>query len=298
MATANTCKIAILLITLTFFVNLAQSNKVHYIHWNRANPMFRMDNTDHVVDVNAGNLRNEFDQVNIICPVTKPGTRYPERHVVYSVSREEYESCRVTNPSPKIVAVCSKPHQLLYFTITFRSFTPTPGGLEFYPGQDYYFISTSSATDLHRRVGGGCATHNMRMIFRVADNGADARGIQQVSNDLEMVRMPTPSTTTTTSTTTTKVPKIRFNNKAPYSKNKYYVYHPRDLFIEDNSIESFNEIETYENDVGYDQFWQGDGKQAMKYTSGAMNTVPSNGQQTGLLLTSLLLCIWVKFLVD
>ena len=249
-------KIAISLITLTFFVNLAESNKVHYIHWNRANPMFRLDNTDHVVDVNAGNLRNEFDQVNIICPVTKPGTRYPERHVVYSVSREEYESCRVTNPSPKIVAVCSKPHQLLYFTITFRSFTPTPGGLEFYPGQDYYFISTSSPADLHRRVGGGCSTHNMRMIFRVADNGAESSGIQQVSNDLEMVRMPAPSTTTT-STTTTEVPKIRINNKAPYSKNKYYVYHPRDLFIEDNNIDSFNEIETYENDVGYDQFWQG-----------------------------------------
>jgi len=109
-----------------------------------------------------------------------------------------------------------------------------------------------------------------------------------------MVRMPAPSTTTT-STTTTEVPKIRFNNKAPYSKNKYYVYHPRDLFIEDNNIDSFNEIETYENDVGYDQFWQGN--QAMKYTSGAMKTVP-NGQQTGLLISSLLLCIWVKFLVD
>ena len=283
---------------LVFFMNQIQARKIHYIHWNRANPMFRLDNTDHIVDVNSGNLPWEYDQVNIICPVSKADVKMPERHVIYSVSREEYESCRVTNPSPKIVAVCSKPHQLLYFTITFRSFTPTPGGLEFYPGQDYYFISTSSATDLHRRVGGGCATHNMRMIFRVADNGADARGIQQVSNDLEMVRMPTPSTTTTTSTTTTKVPKIRFNNKAPYSKNKYYVYHPRDLFIEDNSIESFNEIETYENDVGYDQFWQGDGKQAMKYTSGAMKTVPSNGQQTCLLLTSLLLCIWVKFLVD
>lgn len=28
----------------------------------------------------------------------------------------------------------------MYFTITFRSFTPQPGGLEFQPGQDYYFI--------------------------------------------------------------------------------------------------------------------------------------------------------------
>ena len=56
----------------------------------------------------------------------------------------------------------------MYFTITFRSFTPTPGGLEFRPGQDYYFISTSSQNDIHRRVGGGCSANNMKVIFKVA----------------------------------------------------------------------------------------------------------------------------------
>ncbi len=152
---------------LTFLLLLAsaQAGKTtHYIHWNRANPMFRLDNTDHIIDVNSGNLPWEYDQVNIICPVSKAEAKYPERHVIYSVSREEYESCRITNPKPRIVAVCNKPHQLLYVTITFRSFSPTPGGLEFHPGQDYYFISTSSPEDLHRRVGGGCSTHNMKMI--------------------------------------------------------------------------------------------------------------------------------------
>ena len=58
----------------------------------------------------------------------------------------------------------------MYFTITFRSFTPTPGGLEFRPGHSYYFISTSSKNDLHRRVGGGCSTHNMKITFKVADD--------------------------------------------------------------------------------------------------------------------------------
>jgi hypothetical protein len=159
------------LIICFIVAQVVESKRIHYIHWNKANPMFRLDNTDHIVDVNSGNLPWEYDQVNIICPVSKPNVRYPERHVIYSVSREEFDSCRITNPKPKIVAVCSQPHQLLYFTITFRSFTPTPGGLEFYPGQDYYFISTSSKEDLHRRVGGGCSTHNMKMIFRVADNG-------------------------------------------------------------------------------------------------------------------------------
>lgn len=56
------------------------------------------------------------------------------------VSKEEYDTCRITNPNPKIIAVCNQPHKLMYFTITFRSFTPQPGGLEFQPGEDYYFI--------------------------------------------------------------------------------------------------------------------------------------------------------------
>ncbi|RWS29139.1 ephrin-B1-like protein [Leptotrombidium deliense] len=60
-----------------------------------------------------------------------------------SVSKEEYDSCRITNSNARKIAICDKPQQLMYFTITFRSFTPQPGGLEFKPGQDYYFISTS-----------------------------------------------------------------------------------------------------------------------------------------------------------
>ena len=150
--------------------SVSSAKKLHYIHWNKNNPMFRLDNTDHIIEVNNGNLPWEYDQVNIICPVSKPGTKFPETHVIYSVSREEFDSCRITNPKPKIVAICNSPYRLSYFTVTFRSFTPTPGGLEFRPGQDYYFISTSSREDLHRRVGGGCATNNMKMIFKVADN--------------------------------------------------------------------------------------------------------------------------------
>lgn len=224
------------------------AKRIHYIHWNKANPMFRLDNTDHIVDVNAGNLPWEYDQVNIICPVSKPNMKYPERHVIYSVSREEFDSCRITNPKPKIVAVCSKPHQLLYFTITFRSFTPTPGGLEFYPGQDYYFISTSSREDLHRRVGGGCSTHNMKMIFKVADNH---RGLR-------------PKVETTTTTTTTEGP-LRYNSKSPYSRNEYvYYYHPRDLVeIEDNTISYEKKVD---RDIfGSNEVWQKN--EALRYTS-------------------------------
>ena len=60
--------------------------------------------------------------------------------VRFQVSKEEYDTCRITNPNPRIIAVCDKPYKLMFFTITFRSFTPQPGGLEFRPGQDYFFI--------------------------------------------------------------------------------------------------------------------------------------------------------------
>lgn len=155
------------------------SVKVHYLYWNSSNPIFRIDNTDHIVDVNQGNSPFEFDQLNIICPsglAGGGGTRGArgaeddEKYLVYNVSKEEYDTCRISQQNPKVVAVCDNPDRPP-ITITFRSFSPSPRGLEFHPGQDYYFISTSSATDLHRRVGGSCSTHNMKVIFKVAESG-------------------------------------------------------------------------------------------------------------------------------
>lgn len=103
---------------------------------------FRIDNTDHIIDVNKGNLAFEFDQVHIICPVYEPGAfdNETEKYIIYNVSKVEYETCRITNADPRVIAICDKPQKLMFFTITFRPFTPQPGGLEFLPGNDYYFI--------------------------------------------------------------------------------------------------------------------------------------------------------------
>lgn len=168
----------------------------HYVHWNTSNPMFRIDNTDHVIDVNRGNKPWEYDQVNIICPVYRPGeTRShddeKEKAIIYNVSREEYETCRITQPNPRVIAVCNKPHELMYFTITFRSFTPTPGGMEFVPGKDYYFISTSSRNNLYQRVGGRCSTHHMKVAFKVADN-SHATPTQKAAVNVPRRREPRP----------------------------------------------------------------------------------------------------------
>jgi len=165
----------VVLVYLTYLVTNASPGAVHSLHWNSTNPIFRIDNTDHIVDVNSGNLPWEYDQLNIICPVqtlgrgTRGSRDEGERYIIYNVSKEEYDSCRISQSDPRVVAVCDKPDKQLQFTITFRSFSPTPRGLEFRPGQDYYFISTSSRRDLHRRVGGSCSSHNMKVIFKVAE---------------------------------------------------------------------------------------------------------------------------------
>lgn len=53
-------------------------------------------------------------------------------------------------------------------TITFRSFTPQPNGLEFKPGQDYYFITAlhGHLNEPHRRFS-PCRELNMKVIFKV-----------------------------------------------------------------------------------------------------------------------------------
>lgn len=150
----------------TFNILSASSKKrVHLVHWEKSNPIFRIDKTDNVIDVNLGNTRWEYDQANFVCPRAKSG----EKYIIYSVSKDEYDSCLINENNSKIVATCNGQNNL-YFTITFRTFSPIPGGLEFEPGKDYYFITTSSEEDLQSKFGGRCATHNMKVMFKVAEN--------------------------------------------------------------------------------------------------------------------------------
>ena len=168
------------------------ARKMHNIYWNTTNPMFRIDNTDNIIDINTeDNFPTEYDQANIICPRYSTGTRQAdiEKYIIYNVSRDEYENCRISNSNPRVIAVCDKPHQLMYFTITFRSFTPTPGGLEFKPGVDYFFISTSSRSDLYRKIGGRCTSHNMKIVFKVANNRL-RQSIPSINNHAKAVNVP------------------------------------------------------------------------------------------------------------
>ena len=78
----------------------------------------------------AGNLPWEYDQLNIICPsYDQRGTRGQrgeagdgegEQYIIYNVSKEEYDSCSISQRDPRVVAVCDRPYDQTQFTITFR----------------------------------------------------------------------------------------------------------------------------------------------------------------------------------
>ena len=92
----------------------------------------------------------EYDRVNIFCPHrAAAGTSTNDSegsgngyYIIYNVSKEEYETCRVTNPAARRMLVCDSPasERRSYVTITFRPFSPQPNGPEFHAGHDYYFI--------------------------------------------------------------------------------------------------------------------------------------------------------------
>jgi len=218
-----------LVLVSLLFVASASAIRTHMVYWNTTNPMFRIDNTDHIVDVNQGNLPWEYDQLNIICP-----QKSREQHIIYSVSREEFDSCRVTSPRPKIVAICNKPETFMYFTITFRSFSPTPGGMEFKPGQTYYLISTSTSRDIHRRVGGFCSSNNMKMIFNVAEREEQPKvntNQRMIYNSPLYTALQTSSRRPATTTTTTQIPIYYYKSRTPsvHTSDYIYYYSPRDL---------------------------------------------------------------------
>jgi len=253
--------VSILAIALLSLAKSASAIKTHFVFWNSSNPIFRLDNTDHIIDVNEGNLPWEYDQLNLVCPQDSE-----EQHVIYSVSREEYDGCRVTSPRPKIVAICNKPEQFQFVTITFRNFSPTPGGMEFKPGKSYYLISTSTTRDLHRRVGGYCSTHNMKMVFKVADNSAKSNSVNENAvdqqggedsgdsgEDVENLRRSSPfysalvpSLSPTPSPSSTPVYYYRARGE---SKDFTYYYSPRDLVKLRKTILSRSKQEDEENET-------------------------------------------------
>ena len=221
------CADTMISFTILVLVGCVSATKVRNVYWNTTTASF----SDHprTVTVNQGNLPWEYDQVNIICPVYKPGTSEGEQHIIYSVEKEEFDNCRVTSPRPRIVAICNRPQTFMYFTITFRSFTPTPGGLEFRPGKEYYFVSTSNNKDIHRRVGGWCSSHNMKMIFKVAENEDSEKVLESATQN------PIPSPAAFWSKFRTAKAPGRNENYVSENPNPEYQQSQRDTYFSDSS---------------------------------------------------------------
>ena len=141
------------------------------LYWNTSNPVFRTGAIgppySHQILVNQGGGRGrEFDQLHLWCPLDGR-----EELIIYRVSLAEYLSCRVADPTPQVVMDCSSSRPTRLRTITFRPYSPTPGGLEFPPDSEHFFLSTSSPGNIASRRGGVCQTHNMRLAIKVASDG-------------------------------------------------------------------------------------------------------------------------------
>ena len=162
---------------------------VHMVHWNQSNPLF-FDSPDSRIDIQNSGKWNLYEQANIICPFydTSVPLSLTEQWVIYNVTKNEYKQCRVTSTEDaKIVALCNAPYQPKFFTLTFRSFSPTPGAFEFHPGQDYYFISAqysiSSTKGQRARPNIECSHPPMRLIFRIQDvKDTDSSSLQTSRN--------------------------------------------------------------------------------------------------------------------
>jgi len=261
--------------------SVSTTKRMYNIYWNATNPMFRIDTTDNVIDVNTGNLPWEYDQANIICPLYRKGTKVTdiEKYIIYNVSREEFESCQITSANPRVIALCDKPHDLIYFTITFRSFTPTPGGLEFRPGKDYYFISTSSRSDLNRKVGGRCSSNNMRVVFKVADQPSETTETSKL--DAVAVNVPRQ----------VSEPNVRRPSVSKLGGGADFLYPIRDVIeIDSNSVEHEKRSEEFDRAATNEVI-----KQASIMTSSGAELVSSQIIKPIALVSFAFTALWRRF---
>ena len=137
---------------------VSASIRTHYLHWSTDNRDFR---SNQQLLVNEETHLGQYDVLQITCP-------YEEKHIIYNVSKLEFDSCRILQPRHwQVVGFCNGKEY--HFTKTFRQFSPIPRGLEFKPGQNYYFVSTSSTNNINNKFGGFCASHNMKVTMKIAN---------------------------------------------------------------------------------------------------------------------------------
>ena len=173
----------------------------HYVHWNTSNSLFFNTN---IIDITSSATKSDqaqawdYEQANIICPLydNQVPSTLTEQYVIYNVTKFEYDQCQLSSSAnAKIVALCDTPYQPKFFTLTFRSFSPTPGAFEFHPGQKYYFISTNYHENSRgqRTKPKKCSHPPMRLVFRIKDDKFATRKIDTgPPNDVDNVDIGMP----------------------------------------------------------------------------------------------------------
>jgi len=169
----------ILLPIITFFNSIHsshQNSRLPPIYWNASNPIFSSLTSDThppVIDVRLG------DSIDITCPLFthEDGTRL-EYYTLYQVTKSEFDNCAISKLNEretKWIFDCKHPFAINAFTINFVRYSPQPKGLQFEPGRDYYFTSTSTglAEGLQSMDGGVCRHRGMKLIFRVCCSDPD-----------------------------------------------------------------------------------------------------------------------------
>ncbi|CAH1252273.1 EFNB2 [Branchiostoma lanceolatum] len=116
---------------------------------------------------------NPYDMVTVYCPYYERGTSdLVEYNVLYEVDEDGYNRCDAERGRPLLR--CDRPYgiapnfEALKLTILFQEYSPSPYGLEFKPGRDYYYISTSTGEygGLNATVGGNCV-NGMKMKLSI-----------------------------------------------------------------------------------------------------------------------------------
>lgn len=137
------------------------------LYWTETNEHFRAaltEETFHSIEVKIG------DKIDLICPRIGDGRDHNGHmyHNIVQVTEDQFRECD-TRGGKRLIS-CDEPEREQKYTVLFQDTNPSPYGLEFTPGQTYYYISTSSgdtAEGLDQKQGGGCATNNMKLAIKV-----------------------------------------------------------------------------------------------------------------------------------
>ncbi|XP_062847704.1 ephrin-A4 [Trichomycterus rosablanca] len=133
-----------ILTVLTFLMYVLSSAlaKRHVVYWNSTNT--RLTSEDYSIQVNLN------DYLDILCPhyssPVLPEEGLPETLALYLVAESQFRGCYKTNEAIKRWE-CNNPYAPfgpVQFTEKIQRFTPFSLGIEFLPGNHYYYSSLST----------------------------------------------------------------------------------------------------------------------------------------------------------